>query len=228
MLPGFAAAFAVAETGTAPSVSQCVLGLISACLIASANYTINEYLDSEFDRHHPVKRLRAGAKGLLERRYVLLQYAALIAAGLALANLINLPFLLTSVALLVMGVLYNVQPIRTKDKAYLDTLSESVNNPIRFLLGWFIVTPYFIPPGSVLLAYWMGGAFLMGVKRYSEYRGIGDPARAALYRRDGLDRCRTVAPSDPARLGRCRGGRACGLGVGPRPHGQRRQCGHLR
>ncbi len=27
----------------------------------------------------------------------------------------------------------------------------------------------------------MGGAFLMGVGRYSEYRGIADPARAALF-----------------------------------------------
>jgi 4-hydroxybenzoate polyprenyltransferase len=82
-----------------------------------------------------------------------------------------------------MGVIYNVPPIRTKDKAYLDTLSESINNPIRFLCGWFIVAPGFFPPSSVLLAYWMGGAFLMGVKRYSEYRGIRDHKRAALYRR---------------------------------------------
>ncbi len=86
-------------------------------------------------------------------------------------------------ALLAMGLIYNVRPFRTKDKAYLDTLSESLNNPIRFLLGWFIVAPAYLPPGSALLAYWMGGAFLMGVKRYSEYRSIGDPSRAALYRR---------------------------------------------
>ncbi|MGH7094113.1 MAG: hypothetical protein ACREFB_11330, partial [Stellaceae bacterium] len=66
---------------------------------------------------------------------------------------------------------------------YLDVLSESVNNPIRFLLGWFTVTGGVLPPASVLLAYWMGGAFLMAIKRYSEYRRIGDPARAALYRR---------------------------------------------
>ena len=45
------------------------------------------------------------------------------------------------------------------------------------------MTGAFLPPASVLLAYWMGGAFLMAIKRYSEYRGIADPARAALYRR---------------------------------------------
>jgi decaprenyl-phosphate phosphoribosyltransferase len=183
MLPGVAAAFAVVQPELGPLAWRFVVGLVSLCLVASANYTINEYLDSEFDRFHPVKRLRAGAQGLLDARLVAIQYAALVAIGLLTAWAVNIPFLLTSVALLAMGLIYNVAPIRTKDKAYLDTLSESINNPIRFLLGWFIVAPAYLPPGSALLAYWMGGAFLMGVKRYSEYRGIADPSRAALYRR---------------------------------------------
>jgi 4-hydroxybenzoate polyprenyltransferase len=85
--------------------------------------------------------------------------------------------------LLLMGIIYNVPPLRSKDRAYLDVLSESINNPIRFLFGWFAVTQTALPPVSALLAYWMGGAFLMGVKRYSEYRRINDPARAMLYRR---------------------------------------------
>jgi len=78
---------------------------------------------------------------------------------------------------------YNVEPVRTKDRQYLDVLSESVNNPIRFLLGWFAVTGTIIPPGSVLLAYWTSGAFPMGTKRYSEYRRIANPVQAGLYRR---------------------------------------------
>lgn len=35
----------------------------------------------------------------------------------------------------------------------------------------------------MLLSYWMGGAYLMAIKRYAEYRMIGDPERAGLYRR---------------------------------------------
>ncbi len=187
MIPGTAAALAVLpgarRAGPASLLGGLALGLLSLCLVASANYTINEYLDARYDRFHPVKRHRPGAMGLLDGRVVLLQYVALAAAGLGLAAAIDLPFLLASVWLLLMGIAYNVPPSRTKDKAYLDVLSESINNPIRFLLGWFLVAPTLLPPSSVLLAYWMGGAFLMGVKRYSEYRGIADPARAALYRR---------------------------------------------
>ncbi len=51
------------------------------------------------------------------------------------------------------------------------------------LLGWYIVAPDLIPPVSLLLAYWMVGCYFMGLKRFSEFRDIQDPARAAAYRR---------------------------------------------
>lgn len=34
-----------------------------------------------------------------------------------------------------------------------------------------------------MLGYWLGGAFLMAIKRYAEYRMIGDKSTAALYRK---------------------------------------------
>ena len=74
-----------------------------------------------------------------------------------------------------MGIIYNVRPIRSKDRIYLDVLSESINNPLRLLLGWSAVLAGMLPPSSILMAYWMGGAFLMAVKRYAEYRFINDP-----------------------------------------------------
>jgi hypothetical protein len=39
------------------------------------------------------------------------------------------------------------------------------------------------PPSSILIAYWMGGAFLMATKRFAEYRFISDPDLAGKYRR---------------------------------------------
>ncbi len=183
VIPGAAAALAVAPGGGGLAVLPLFLALVSVCLLASANYTINEFLDAQYDRFHPLKSGRPGARGLLDGRLVLVQYLLLAAAGLAVAAPINRPFVLAGASLLAMGLVYNAPPLRTKDKAYLDVLSESVNNPIRFLMGWFAITGDTLPPASALLAYWMGGAFLMAIKRYSEYRGIGDPARAALYRR---------------------------------------------
>jgi hypothetical protein len=82
-----------------------------------------------------------------------------------------------------MGILYNVQPMRTKDIVILDVLSESVNNVIRFLLGWAMLAPVVLPPSSIILSYWMGGAFLMAVKRLAEYRFISDATVASQYRK---------------------------------------------
>ena len=185
VLPGFAAGFALVPHASlsAATLASLAVALVAICLSVSANYTINEYLDGQFDRHHPLKHTRPGARGVLDGRLVGVEYALLVAAALLIAQRIDTPFLGCILWLLLMGVVYNVRPLRAKDRPYLDVLTESVNNPIRFLLGWFVVTPYMIPPASALLAYWMGGAFLMAVKRFSEFRRIGDPARAALYRR---------------------------------------------
>src|SRR5690349_18554518 len=35
-----------------------LIGMAATCLISSANYTINEWLDRHFDRFHPNKRSR--------------------------------------------------------------------------------------------------------------------------------------------------------------------------
>ena len=183
MLPGAAIALIVDhETGWG-NLGALLVGIAATCLVASANYTINEYLDGQFDRHHPTKSARPTAQGRIRADLVLVQYAALSAAGLGIASRLNPVFFYASVMLLVMGILYNVRPFRTKDRAYLDVLSESINNPIRLVLGWAAVSTIILPPSSMLLSYWMGGAYLMAIKRYAEYRMIGDPARAALYRR---------------------------------------------
>ena len=36
-----------------------VIGFIATCMIASANYVINEWLDAEFDKYHPTKKYRS-------------------------------------------------------------------------------------------------------------------------------------------------------------------------
>src|SRR5262249_49057345 len=103
--------------------------------------------------------------------------------GLALAGALNLPFFLAGASLLFMGLVYNVPPVRAKELPYIDVLTESVNNPIRLLLGWFAISSSEFPPVSLLLSYWCIGAFFMASKRFSEYRMIADKAAAGAYRR---------------------------------------------
>lgn len=160
-----------------------LIGFLSTCFIASANYVINEWLDAEFDKFHPVKKNRPVVSGDVKFKYVVMEYLLFAGVGIGCSLLINYLFFLMELWLLIMGILYNVKPVRTKDIIFLDVLSESVNNMIRLLIGWFIITDSVFPPISILIGYWTGGAFLMGTKRLAEYRMIGNPEIAGKYRK---------------------------------------------
>jgi 4-hydroxybenzoate polyprenyltransferase len=111
------------------------------------------------------------------------EWLALGAAGVGLSFTINKYFGMSAVALWLLGVSYNVPPVRTKEWPYLDVISESANNAVRLLLGWFALLTTAFPPVSLLLSYWMLGAFFMATKRYAEYRHIANPVVAAGYRK---------------------------------------------
>jgi len=160
-----------------------VAGFIATTLIACSNYVLNEVLDAPFDRLHPKKQNRPAAQGLVSVPFAYAQWLLMMVVGMALALTISRDFAYTAGMLWIMGCLYNIPPIRTKDKVYLDVLSESVNNPLRMLLGWYMVTSLLVPPVSLLICYWMGGCYLMALKRFSEYREIGDPKVAGAYRK---------------------------------------------
>jgi 4-hydroxybenzoate polyprenyltransferase len=184
MLAGVAAAGyfqpSVLRAGIVPRL---LVAVAATCLITSANYVLNEILDASHDRHHPTKRHRPLADGRISPRLAAVEMAAIGAAGLGVAASLDGPFFLSALGLLMMGFVYNAPPVRTKEVVYLDVLSESVNNPIRLLLGWYGVGARGLPPTSLVIAYWAIGGFLMAGKRFAEYRAIGDAVRAAAYRR---------------------------------------------
>jgi decaprenyl-phosphate phosphoribosyltransferase len=159
------------------------IAVLATCLVASSNYVLNELLDGARDRMHPDKRHRPVPSGQVRPAIAYAEWLVLAAAGFALALSLNKYFFASALALWVMGIVYNVPPLRTKEWPYVDVLSESVNNPIRLFLGWFALVPGRVPPLSLAISYWMVGAFFMAMKRYAEYRHIGDPAVAAAYRR---------------------------------------------
>ena len=179
ILPGIALAWLLRPHAWPALVVHVAIGLISAALLASANYVLNEWLDARSDRHHHSKSERPAVAKRLSPVGVLLEYLLLAATGLALAATLSRPYLAISVLLLISGLLYNVSPVRTKEIPFLDVVSEAINNPIRLTLGWLMVDPTTLPPGSLLLSYWMGGAFLMALKRLGEYRSAEQGNRLA-------------------------------------------------
>ena len=185
VLPGFVSALFLSNYAFNCNLFiNLLIGLFATSLIASANYVINEYLDAEFDKFHPTKSKRPLVEESVKGSVIWILWFILAVVGLSIGFfVIGKKFFFMELWLLVMGILYNVKPIRTKDISYLDVLSESINNSIRFMLGWFIVPVNIILPISIFLGYWMAGAFLMAIKRYAEYRMINNKKKASLYRK---------------------------------------------
>lgn len=160
-----------------------VVTLLAMCLVASSYYVLNEILDARQDALHPLKRDRPIPSGKVIIPIAYAEWAGLGVMGLLIAASVNTRVLMAATSLWIMGCLYNIPPIRTKDKPYLDVLSESVNNPLRLVLGWYCTGIQVLPPASLVMAYWMIGALFMAVKRVAEFRRIGNPSIAAAYRR---------------------------------------------
>jgi 4-hydroxybenzoate polyprenyltransferase len=184
VLPGIVAALSNGFSGIPSGLwFRLFVGFLSVCLVSSSNYVINEVLDARFDLSHPVKRFRPVPSGKVSIPLAYAQWIALMLIGVGIGFAVNVPFGLTMLALWVMGCVYNIRPIRSKDQPYLDVLSESINNPLRMLGGWYMTGTLAFPPTTLLVSYWMVGCYFMAIKRYAEYRDIDDPLRAAAYRK---------------------------------------------
>ncbi|MGC4081726.1 MAG: UbiA prenyltransferase family protein [Vicinamibacterales bacterium] len=177
------AVFYEPRVATWASALPLAVAVLATCFVASSNYVLNELLDAPNNRLHPEKRFRPVPSGRVRPAVGYAEWILLAVLGLSLAWSINVYFFASALFLWVMGLAYNIPPVRTKEWPYVDVLSESVNNPIRLLLGWFALVTGRFPPLSLAIAYWMIGAYFMAMKRYAEYRHIGDPKVAAAYRK---------------------------------------------
>lgn len=160
------------------TLKQSGLAFLLTWGISTANYVVNEIADAPYDIHHPTKRQRPLVRGDIRKAPFLAIGVILALASLGVGFwLFPRPFFVSLLALLTAGFLYNLKPFRTKDIPFLDSISESANNPIRFLIGWFAFSPSDLsPPWTLLAAWWLFGNFLMTAKRLSEFRLLRDKA----------------------------------------------------
>lgn len=148
-----------------------LLAFIATFLICITNYIINEIVDAPTDAFHPIKHNRPVASGIVSIK-ILLIIAVIFTfiSFLIVLKFFSIKSVISLLSLLLMGLLYNINPIRLKDTIYIDAISESANNPIRFLIGWYCIEANINPPIPYLICWWAIGSFLMFGKRLSEKR----------------------------------------------------------
>lgn len=143
--------------------------------MSSANYVINELVDAQFDKKHPNKKFRSVPSGNVSIRKLIFFDVFLIIFTLIVSYLVfNERFFLFMISFFIIGgISYNIPPIRTKDMPYIDVIAESVNNPLRLMLGWYVIDNVSSPPLIAILCYWSLGAILVTAKRLAELRFLG-------------------------------------------------------
>jgi decaprenyl-phosphate phosphoribosyltransferase len=141
------------------------------CLLSSAVYLVNDLVDIEKDRAHPIKRNRPIASGALkpEVARVVAGLFAIAALGSGLA--LGWAFALTAAGYLALNAAYS---LRLKRIAFVDVACISVGFLLRVLAGAFAIG---VPPSRWLLICTLLLSSLLGFgKRAHELRISGDGA----------------------------------------------------
>ena len=144
---------------------------LAFCAIASAVYLLNDMLDRDADRRHPVKRNRPIASGTVSVPAAVLGAVALAGAGLAALAWLEMAMVWIVAVYLGINLSYS---LGVKNLVVLDLLGVASGYVIRVALGAVAIEA---APSPWLYATTAAGAlFIVVGRRYSELRTGGDGA----------------------------------------------------
>jgi 4-hydroxybenzoate polyprenyltransferase len=156
-------------------VHQVVLAFVAFCLLASAVYIGNDWLDRDADRAHPTKRDRPIASGRIGGGAAGSLAVVLALAGLALGALVGAALFAVLVAYLALNLVYS---LLLKRIVIVDVFALSLGFLLRILAGTVGVG---IAPSPWLLMCGLMLTLLLGFgKRRAEAAVAGAPAGRAV------------------------------------------------
>jgi decaprenyl-phosphate phosphoribosyltransferase len=170
------------RVGDSHALARTAAAFAIFCVLSSTVYVINDLVDVEKDRAHPVKRRRPIASGELPPDAARALVAVLGLAALMGASLLGVAFAGTAAAYLVLNLAYSIW---LKRVAFVDVACLSAGFLLRVLAGAFAIP---VAPSQWLLACTLLLSALLGFgKRAHELRVSGSDVEARA-RRDVLGR----------------------------------------
>ncbi len=147
------------------------LGLVSLCLISSANYIINDVIDRKKDRDHPEKKLRPVSSGEVRVKTALITALVLGLISFIVSYYISGTFLLSVIGLFLITFIYS---IFLKNVLFLDIIIVSINFAVRAISGTFIISRA-LSPWLILCPFFLA-LFLVVGKRHADLKILGEKA----------------------------------------------------
>lgn len=171
----FAALILNGQLTNFPLFSKNILAFISFCLLSSSSYLINDLLDLNKDRLHPIKKNRPLARGAITQSDAIFVSFLLLFIGLFISLFINTAFFVISFVFILLQYSYS---FLIKKKAVADIIGIAFFFTIRAYAGE-IATGYHLPVWMMLAVIFLS-LFLASGKRRSELGGTGVLTRSAL------------------------------------------------
>lgn len=174
-------------------VARVTLGVVAFCLLSSAGYLLNDARDAAVDRLHPKKRLRPIAAGRIDAAVAQRVAPVLALAGLAIASLLGIAFLVAAAVYLVGTAAYS---LALRHLPIVDVLAVAGFFVLRVLAGAAAIDQ----PASpwIIACTFVGALFVASVKRQQDHWLLG--ADAHEHRRSMLGEARAEARSEARRV----------------------------
>lgn len=139
------------------------------CIASSAIYVINDLVDIDSDRAHPVKKNRPLPSGTISKTAAIITASLFLVIVFWLMMYFNTEFILLVVAFVILNILYSFW---LKNLVLLDIFSIAAGFSIRVLAGAFVIQ---VPISSWLMLTTMFISLFLGVmKRRSELVLVSD------------------------------------------------------
>jgi 4-hydroxybenzoate polyprenyltransferase len=171
----FAAAILTSQLFNPTVFSASLLAFICFCLLSSSSYLINDLLDVDKDRLHPVKKNRPLARGAISKKKALVISFSLAIIGLFLALTINSAFFFIALLFILLQYSYS---LFIKKKALLDIIGIALFFILRAYAGE-LATGYHLPVWIMLAVIFLA-LFIASGKRRSELYNVGKNSRKSL------------------------------------------------
>ena len=144
-----------------------LISFFGISLISSANYVVNDIIDIDIDKSHPIKQNRPIANGSITLKSAKLLSLIMLTTGFLILNYLNTETLLFGLAYFVGGILYTW---KFKFIPYIDVITISFLFLIRVWIGSAAVN---IEPSSFLTSFIFFSSLCLALsKRISIYQDI--------------------------------------------------------
>lgn len=147
------------------------------CLLSSTSYILNDIIDYQYDKKHPMKKYRPLAAGLISIPQATFMVFLLTIISLLLSLLYSLNFFFISLVFLLLHFFYSLY---LKKFPVIDIFTISLSFVLRTWAG-MVATGYHVPIWLVLTIFFIS-LFMATVKRHAELVTQGKETRESLFR----------------------------------------------